>query len=175
MMYILTYAVTLLNGMKVVICFHIFYFSFHIERADGRDCTKVQWSNADYFKPSDPKQSGELPGYCVPGSLLFNNGESFCISNEPDEEETDSVVVCNKRPDTYRLPQHLMPIRYKVKIYAFIDKKEKYTTGEVEIEFECKESTNQIVFHANKESIEIEKDSVKVTSSVDKADQGRFE
>ena len=134
-----------------------------------QDCAALHWKDPNFFKPNDQHPSENLPDWCLPGQILFRNtGQKLCLS-KTGEQGKGSMIVCNKRAETYRLPKHLVPLKYRIKVYVFMGKKS--SKGEIEIDFKCTDPTNHIVLHANNSAFDInKKDSV----VMDQSNQGKL-
>ena len=165
--------------MKVQRVVPLLFLSLLLDDSDARECVQVQWKNETFFKANDQGKEEQLPGECLPGPVFFSDtGQKFCLARTAGQEDS-SLLVCNNRPKTYRLPQNLMPSSYKLKLYIFLHRssqlkseqqmKPNSTRGEVEIIFRCNEPTNQVLFHADSKFIAIDYDSVMVTG---KSNQG---
>ena len=125
------------------------------------ECNAVIWSNQAFLQP--------LPFPCVPGPVYFSEqGQQFCVINSGGHQTDQSLQVCSYKYHTFRLPQNLRPAKYRIRLNVLLHM--NTTQGEMVIQFDCYEPTNQIVIHAREEWVSIDQDSVVVS---DRSSQGR--
>ena len=126
-------------------------------KSDGYSVSKCQALALFLFFVSSLVAVGLLIHFLAgPAHPQASNGSLPSNSSSPPSSHTSEV----KPPRNVRLPRHVLPRHYDIKLLPIIEKGNFSILGDIAIDLECKQETDRIILHSA--DIVVDDTSVKV-------------